>query len=201
MTARSIELVSVQALGLRLDREAIVCTARVREDSHVLLAAMQTGEAQNTHGTRSVSGLGAGSSTQSLLQMSLQGSARCCIASPQVAHERCPSGRRLECSLIYSTSIKPRCGQSVFGLEEIVAGKQKEVMARYKGGCRQRNGYLLFEGLRRISHALAPRPFKHISFASNSSPGNTSYPCASGPVELQAEVGTQLAACFPPFAA
>jgi hypothetical protein len=41
MTARSIELVSVQALGLRLDREAIVCTARVREDSHVLLAAMQ----------------------------------------------------------------------------------------------------------------------------------------------------------------
>jgi hypothetical protein len=36
MTARSIELVGMQALGLRLDREAIVCSARVREDSHVL---------------------------------------------------------------------------------------------------------------------------------------------------------------------
>jgi hypothetical protein len=162
---------------------------------------MQTGEAQNTHGTRSVSGLGAGSSTQSLLQVSLQGSARCCIVSPQVARERCPWGRRLECSLIYSTSIKPRCGQSVLGLEKIVAGKQKDVMARYKGGCRQRNGYVLSGWSRRISHALAPRQFRHISFASNSGPDNTPYPCASGPVELQAEVGTQLAACFPPFAA
>lgn len=36
MTASSIELVGVEAFGLRLDREAIVCTARVREDSYVL---------------------------------------------------------------------------------------------------------------------------------------------------------------------
>jgi hypothetical protein len=95
---------------------------------------------------------------------------------------------------VRSYIIRPRCGQSVLSLEEIVDGKHKEVMGRYKGGCRRRNVYVLFEGLRRISHALAPRPCKRISFASNSSPDNTPYPCASGPVELQVWVGTRLAA-------